>query len=171
MQTRMAKCDLVVRPIGLGSVNPIEVFFSYAHKDEGLKGKLADQLAILQRLGVIAKWDDRMIDAGSDWKADIDYRLNTAQIILLLISPDFLASDFCYGIEMKHAMERHECGEARVIPVILRACLWTRAPFGKLQALPQDGKPITSWKNLDEGFKNVAEGIEKAVKALEARNP
>jgi hypothetical protein len=149
----------------------VEVFFSYSHKDEALKNKLADQLTILQRLGVITSWNDRMIDPGSNWRTAIDRHLNDAKIILLFISADFLASDFCYGIEMKRAIERHECGEARVIPVILRACLWTGAPFGKLQALPVDGKPITSWANMDEAFKEVAEGVEKAVKGLNTRNP
>lgn len=149
----------------------IEVFFSYAHEDEDLKDKLADQLAILQRLGIITKWHDRMIGAGAEWKAEIDRRLNSAQIILLLISADFLASDFCYGVEMTRAIERHEKGEARVIPVILRACRWNRAPFGMLQALPKNAKPITSWDNIDEAFNNVAEGIEKAVEELNSLNP
>ncbi|MGB8511056.1 MAG: toll/interleukin-1 receptor domain-containing protein [Pyrinomonadaceae bacterium] len=148
-----------------------EVFFSYAHEDEELKAKLEDQLAILQRLGIVSSWDDRMIDAGSEWRAEIERRLNSAQVILLLVSADFLASDFCYGVEMQRAIERHDRGEARVIPVILRACLWKRAPFGKLQALPRDGKAITSWANIDEAFSNVAQGIEKAVKNLAPPNP
>lgn len=150
---------------------PIEVFFSYAHEDERLKNKLADQLAILQRLGVITKWHDRMISAGTDWRTEIERRLNSAQIILLLVSADFLASDFCYGVEMARAIERHERGEARVIPVILRACRWTMAPFGKLQALPKNAKPVTSWGNIDEAFDNVAEGIEVAAGELRAQNP
>lgn len=150
---------------------PIEVFFSYAHEDERLKNKLADQLAILQRLGVITKWHDRMISAGTEWKPEIERRLNSAQIILLLVSADFLASDFCYGVEMARAIERHERGEARVIPVILRACRWTMAPFGKLQALPKNAKPVTSWGNIDEAFENVAEGIEVAAGELRAQNP
>jgi hypothetical protein len=147
------------------STNPVEVFFSYAHEDEQLKDKLADQLAILQRLGVITKWHDRLIGAGADWRVEIERRLNSAHIILLLVSADFLASDFCYGAEMARAIERHDRGEALVIPVILRACRWTKAPFGRLQALPKDGKPVTSWSNLDEAFENVAEGIETAVEA------
>jgi hypothetical protein len=149
----------------------LEVFFSYAHEDEELKVKLADQLAVLQRLGAITSWDDRMIDAGSEWRAEIERHLDTAQVILLLVSADFLASEFCYGVEMKRAIERHRRGEARVIPVILRACLWKRAPFGELQALPRDGKAITTWANMDEAFRNVAEGIERAVKNFVAPNP
>jgi len=147
---------------------PIEVFFSYAHEDEELKDRLADQLAVLQRLGVIREWHDRMIVAGTEWRQEIERRLNSAQIILLLISADFLASDFCYGEEMTRAIERHNSGEARTIPIILRACLWHNAPFGKLQALPKNAKPVTSWSNLDEAFENIAQGIEKAVADIRA---
>ena len=157
-----------VRPPGQTQSIPIEVFFSYAHEDEELKDKLADQLAILQRLGVITKWHDRMIVAGTEWRQEIERRLNSAQIILLLISADFLASDFCYGEEMTRAIERHNSGEARTIPIILRACLWHNAPFGKLQALPKNAKPVTSWSNLDEAFENIAQGIERAVADIRA---
>ena len=157
-----------VRPPEQTQSIPIEVFFSYAHEDEELKDKLADQLAILQRLGVITKWHDRMIVAGTEWRQEIERRLNSAQIILLLISADFLASDFCYGEEMTRAIERHNSGEARTIPIILRACLWQNAPFGKLQALPKNAKPVTSWSNLDEAFESIAQGIERAVAEMRA---
>jgi len=151
--------------------NPIEVFFSYAREDEHLKDKLADQLAVLQRLGVITKWDDQMISPGTEWKAEIQRHLNSAQIILLLVSAKFLASEFCYSVEMKRAMERHDRGEARVIPVILRSCHWTAAPFGNLQALPKNAKPVTKWKDMDEAFENVAKGVEIAVRRLRPPHP
>src|SRR5207237_2712073 len=98
--------------------------------------------------------------------------LNTARIILLLVSPDFIDSDYCYGVEMKRAMERHERGEARVIPVILRLVYWKKAPFGKLQALPTDAKPVTSpkWHSQDEAFFDVSEGIRTAVEELIAKH-
>ena len=150
---------------------PLEVFFSYAREDEHLKNELADQLAVLQRLDMITKWDDQMISPGSDWEAEINRRLNSAQIILLLVSANFLASEFCYGREMTRALERHDRGEARVIPVILRPCRWTGAPFGKLQALPKNGKPVTLWKDKDKAFANVAEGIEIAIRELRSPNP
>lgn len=150
---------------------PIEVFFSYARKDELLKEKLADQLAVLQRLGMITRWDDQMISAGTDWEQEIERRLESAQIILLLVSADFLASEFCYGREMKRAIERHDRGEARVIPVILRSCLWTEAPFGKLQVLPKNAKPVTKWEDIDEAFENVAAGIQKAIRELRSPHP
>jgi tetratricopeptide (TPR) repeat protein len=101
--------------------------------------------------------------------SEINQHLNSAQIILLLVSPDSMDSDYCYGIEIKRAVERHERGEARVIPIILRAVYWREAPFGKLQALPKDAKPITSWPDRDEAFFNVVEGIRKAVEELRTR--
>jgi hypothetical protein len=119
----------------------------------------------LQRGHLIDFWDDRDITAGSEWEREISEHLNTAQIILLLISPDFLASDYCYGTEMQRAMERHESGEAHVIPIILRPVFWQTSPFGKLQALPINAKPVVSptWNNWDEAFFDIAEGIRKVV--------
>lgn len=142
---------------------PIEVFYSYAHADEVLRDELDKHLSILKRGGVIQDWHDRRIGAGTEWAGQIDAHLNTAHIILLLISADFLASDYCYDVEMTRAMERHHAGEARVIPVILRPVDWQGAPFGKLQALPTDARPVTSWANRDEAFKDVAQGIRAAV--------
>ena len=150
--------------------DPIEVFFSYSHKDKSLRDKLATHLKILERQGVISGWHDRQITAGSEWAGEIDEHLNSAQVILLLISADFVASDYCYDIEMKRAMERHDSGEARVIPVILRPCSWEDAPFGKLQGLPTNACPVTDWANRDKAFKDIAEGIKAAVKAMTA-NP
>ena len=142
----------------------VEVFFSYAHRDEGLRDELAKHLSILKRQGVIAAWHDRDIDAGREWGKEIDQHLNSAQIILLLISPDFMASDYCYDIELKRAMGRHEAGEARVIPIILRPVDWSGASFGKLQALPKNAQPVTDWDNRDRAFMDAARGIHAAVK-------
>lgn len=147
----------------------IEVFFSYSHRDEDLRNELVKHLGLLQRQGIISVWHDRKIDAGTEWKQAIDTHLQTASVILLLISADFLASDYCYELEMQRAMERHDAGEARVIPVILRAVDWHSAPFGKLQALPVDGKPVTSWSNRDEAFMQVAQGIRAVAAKLTAK--
>jgi TIR domain/CHAT domain len=142
----------------------IEVFFSYAHEDEKLRDELAKQLKLLERQGVISAWHDRQIVAGSEWGNAIDTHLDSAQVILLLISPDFLASDYCWDIEVKRAMERHEAGEARVIPVILRPVdYWQETSFGKLQALPTNAQPVTTWENRDEAFRIVAQGIRKVI--------
>jgi len=155
------------------SFKAIEVFFSYSHKDEEMRDELEKHLSILEHRGLISAWHDRKIDAGEEWKGEIDEHLNSAQIILLLISADFLASKYCYDIEMKRAMERHESGEARVIPIILRHVLWKGSPFSKLQALPTNAEPIKDgkWRSVDEAFADVAEGLEKAIADLRIPPP
>jgi TIR domain len=145
----------------------MEVFFSYAHEDEALRDKLAKHLKLLERQGVIKAWHDRNITAGEEWKDAIDNHLESANIILLLVSSDFLASDYCYDIELKRALERHESNQARVIPVILRSVDWQRSPFGKLAALPKDGKAITSWQNEDEAFTDVVKGLRRVIDNLQ----
>lgn len=138
------------------------VFFSYSHADETLRDQIEKQLAMLKRQRVIETWHDRRIGAGENIHTSIDDHINTDDIILLLISSDFLASDYCYDIEMQRAMERHERNEAIVIPVILRACDWHSAPFGKLNAVPRDGKPITQWTDIDDAMLQVAKAVREA---------
>jgi tetratricopeptide (TPR) repeat protein len=144
----------------------IEIFCSYSHKDQRFRDQLETHLSGLKREGYVSIWHDRKIGAGEEWADQIDAHLNTAQIILPLISADFVASDYCYDIEMKQALARHEAGEARVIPIILRSVDWKNAPFGKLKALPKDGKAITSWSNRDAAYLDVAQAIRKEVKEL-----
>ena len=144
----------------------IEVFFSYSHKDEELRDELATHLAMMKRQKLISAWHDRDIDAGDEWEAEILQHLNSARVILLLISNNFLASDFCYDNELLRAMERHETKEACVIPIIMKPCDWNGAPFGKLQALPKNAKPVTKWDDRDEAFLNVAQGIRSAVQQM-----
>lgn len=146
--------------------SPIEIFFSYAHEDEALRDELTKHLAALRRQGVIKQWHDREIIAGTEWSGAIDKHLNEAQIILLLISPDFMASDYCFDVEVKRALERHRTGEARVVPVILRPVDWGGAPFSKLQALPKDAEPVTSWPNHDQALADVAKGIRKVIREM-----
>ena len=118
---------------------------------------------MLKRQGVIDTWHDRRIGAGEEIHPAIDDHINTDQIVLLLISADFLASKYCYDIEMRRAMERHEEREAIVIPVILRACDWHHAPFGKLKAVPLNGKPVTQWADIDDAFLQVAKAVREAT--------
>lgn len=148
------------------SAQPVEVFFSYAHEDEELRDQLAKQLKVLESQGVIRAWHDRCIVAGQKWGDEIDVRLRAADIILLLVSPDFLASDYCRTVEVKCAVERNAAGEACVIPVILRPCQWTQTVLGTFQALPKDGEPVALWQNLDQAFLDVADGISRAIKEL-----
>ncbi|RWX40294.1 toll/interleukin-1 receptor domain-containing protein [Rhizobium leguminosarum] len=141
------------------------VFFSYSHADEALRDQLEKQLSILKRQGIIETWHDRRIGAGEEIDRAISTNLLSADIILLLVSPDFINSDYCYDREMTVAMQRHEAREAVVIPVILRACDWHGAPFGKLNATPPDGRPITQAVDRDQAFLEVA----KAVRATAER--
>jgi hypothetical protein len=127
---------------------------------------LIKHLSMLMRTGVITGWHDRRISAGSEWKDRIDEHLESADVILLLVSSDFLASDYCYDLEMKRAMERHAEGTARVIPIILRNCDWSGAPFGKLQALPKNARPVKSWDDQDEALTDIATGIKEAIAEL-----
>lgn len=144
------------------------VFFSYSHKDEALRDQLETHLALLRNQGLIEAWHDRRIVAGDEFDDTILARIAAADIILLLVSSDFISSPYCYSREMMKAMERHDSGAARVIPVILRPCDWTSAPFGKLLAAPRDGKAVTSWPDRDEAFTDVAKQVRRAVEALGA---
>ena len=146
----------------------VKVFISYAHEDNALRDQLVKHLAILKRQGTIRTWHDREIVPGTDWAGQIDAHLETAQLILLLISPDFVSSDYCYEVELKRALERHEAGQAMVIPVILRPVMWSNTPFAKLQALPTDGRAVTSWSDRDAAFLTVAEGIRGVIESLAA---
>ena len=145
---------------------PVTLFYSYSHRDEALRDELETHLSLLRREGIIQEWHDRRIGAGKEWAEAIDENLEAANIILLLISADFLASDYCYDKEMTRALEKDEAGEARVVPVIVRSVDWNSAPFGKLQALPKNGEPVTSWPNQDEAWTDVARGIRRAIENL-----
>lgn len=156
----------------MNSINQssLTLFYSYAHADEILRDELDKHLKLLQRQGIITAWYDRDITAGTEWATAIDQNLNTADIILLLISANFLASDYCYDTELTRALDRHTQGEARIIPIILKPCDWEFAPFGKLQALPiahgAGAKAVTTWNNQDEAFLAIAQGIRKVAEAF-----
>jgi hypothetical protein len=149
---------------------PAEIFIAYSRADESMKDALLSHLSPLRRSGLIAEWHDRLIKPGTDWQNEIDSNLNSCEIFIPLISSDFIASDYCYGIEMHRGMERAARGEAQVIPVILRPCLWSSLPFGSLQVLPKDGKPVVSWPSADEAYADVAKALH-ALLTLGATKP
>lgn len=146
------------------SMKTINIFVSYAHEDESLRGELEDHLAFLRAYGH-PLWHDRRILAGSNWANEIDQNLNSCDLVLLLISSSFLGSHYCYEVEFKQAMERHRAGETVVIPVIVRDVFWMFGELKELQALPQDGKAVTGchWQSRDAAFCNVADGIRRIV--------
>lgn len=145
---------------------PIEVFYSFAEADALFLEQLEHHLRLLQRRGMISTWHKYQINAGEDRQAEIDTHLNASSLILLLISPDFLASNYCYETEMQQSLQRHEIGQARGVPILLRPVDWRGAPFAHLQALPNTGKAITLWNNQDEAWVEVAQGIRKTLEEL-----
>jgi len=152
----------------------VKLFYSYAHEDEPLRDELADHLKILERRGLIRPWHDRKIVSGSDWAATIDDYLDSAELVLLLISKDFLASDYIFGVELERAMQRQAEQGCDVVPVFLRAVDIEPEdaedlPFMKLQGLPTDLKAVTSWPNRDEAWTDVAKGLRKAVNRIRER--
>jgi len=147
------------------------VFFSYSHADEALRDKLEQALAVLKRQGFVEAWHDRRIPAGDELDGTIDDNINKADIILMLLSPDFIASDYCYDVEMKRAIERHDAGEARVIPVILRPCMWHQTPLAKLNAIPKDGLPVTKHADQDDAFLEIGNAIQSIVKDQPKSSP
>lgn len=142
------------------------LFYSYSHRDEALRVRLGAHLTALEREGLIVGWHDRCISAGREWAGEISAELDAADIILLLISTDFIASGYCHDVELKRALERHDEGSAVVIPVFLKPCDWKWLSFGKLQGVPADAKPITKWRNRDEAFAAIAEEIRNVSMKL-----
>lgn len=151
-----------------GVPTQIRVFLSYSHSDSEYRRRLQKYLAALERLYPMVSWYDGEIQPGAEFDKVIKENLEQAHLILLLVSQDFIASKYCHEIELKTAMERHEKGEAIVIPIILYECLWEdyHTPFGKLQALPDGGKPIRSMKDRNAAFTNVSKGIERAIRSI-----
>lgn len=150
---------------------PIHIFYSYAKEDELLVNELEKHLSTLKRQGYITAWDKRNISAGTESASAISIHLNAADIILLLVSADFIASDYCYGEEMQRALERHEEETARVVPIIFRPVDWEDTPFSKLRALPSNGTSVSEWALQDAAFKDIAQGIRKIVDELRAIQP
>ena len=150
---------------------PLEVFISYSHKDEDLKEELEVHLSTLKRQGKINPWQDRTLEAGTEWDPQIKAALEAAHVILLLITPRFMASNYINDVELNHALERHRAGTARVIPIILKPVDLTDTPISQLQALPKDAKPITRWEDQDEAFLNVVQGIRRVVDSLKLLQP
>lgn len=145
--------------------------FSYSHVDEALRNELEKHLSPLRRMGKITTWHDRRIAPGQEFERQIDHYFSQADIILLLISSDFIASDYCYQVEMINALKRHKQGEAVVIPVILRECAWHQLPFGSIMAATIDGKPITRFASHDEGYVQVVDAVSRAIANVEAKKP
>src|SRR5262245_5466127 len=147
---------------------PVTIFYSYSHKDEKYRNDLASSLALMKRQGLIREWYDRDLVPGDKWEDKIFGELESADLILLLVSRDLINSDFIWGQELKRAMDRDAAGEARVVPIVIRPAEWQGSPLGALQALPKNAKPVTLWQNRDSAWLDVANGIRKAIGELHA---
>jgi hypothetical protein len=139
--------------------DPINAFICYSHKDEELKLQLQAHLSPLRRCGLLSTWSDRQIKPGTDWQKELSQNLLTADLVLVLVSPDLIDSEYAYGKEVAVALERHAAGLSKVVPVILRPVLYEKTPIGRLQALPKDGKPVVTWSSMDEAFLDIARGL------------
>ena len=149
------------------SSGAVEIFISYVRADEAMRSELAKQLKQMKREGLITEWYADNIEAGKEQIEEAKAHLNSAQIILLLVSPDFLDSDYHYDFEMARALERHTAGTARVIPIILRNTEgWEKTEFHKLLALPRDGRPVKQWSDRDEAFAKIAKEIRLVAEKL-----
>ena len=153
------------------SENIIKIFYSYSRKDLEMRNTLEDHLAALREANKISTWHDLQLEAGTAWEPAILNKLDTADIILLLVSRNFIASKYCYGTELKRAIARHNDGTARVIPIILSPCDWNHpdVPFSKLNVLPTHANPIKSWTDPDDAFTIVARSIRETVDQLRAK--
>jgi TIR domain len=141
----------------------ISIFASYAPQDTPLQRELKEHLRPLQRAGLIELWPDRDMSAGTEWEQQSSQLFHAAQIILLLVSIDYLNSDYCSGVEMKQALERHERGEVWLLPLLVRPCFWNRSPLGKLQVLPNNGQPVTTWANREEAWLDVVQALSRVI--------
>lgn len=142
---------------------PQRVFYVYAPGDEALRARLEVHLSVLTREGLIEPWHGGKISPGAEWGAEIRRHLDRADIVLFLMTADLLASSQAWELEMRRAIERHEAGDARVIPVILRPCDWRSTPLGKFQAVPKEAIPVTRWADQEDGWVDVAQRIRKLV--------
>jgi hypothetical protein len=144
----------------------VKVFFSYSHRDERFRVEIMKHLSWLRRSGLVQEWHDRDINPGEEFSARIDRELHSADVILVLVSPDFMASDYAYTKEMERALNRHKKGDARVVPIILRPVEWHESPLGKLLAIPRDGRPVTTWGDRDVALLDIAKGVRRVVEEV-----
>jgi hypothetical protein len=148
---------------------PVKIFISYAHPDEYLLSRLQQHLGGLRHWGVVQAFDDRGIRPGDEWDAKIRRELEAANLVLLLVSPDFLASAYCNATEVRRAIERHATGELTVVPIAMKPCHWGGTPFEQLQGLPRGLKPVVTWPDVDLAFQEIVAAIHETVQVIAGR--
>jgi hypothetical protein len=153
----------------MGPLQPsLQLFYSYSHRDAALLDQLRTAINQLVHDGLIADWYDGELPAGSRWSREIAQRLQSADVILLLVSSDFLASDFCRSYEMNIALQRESAGDALVIPILLRPVAdWQRSEFAHLTTLPRNRRAVTLWSNRDLAYASIVEDVRRAIEELQ----
>ncbi len=146
---------------------PLNVFISYSHKDEEYLRELENHIANLKRKNLIRAWSDREIRPGMDWSNEISNQMEKADLILLLVSASFLASNYIYGVELRKAIDRHNSGDSVVVPILLRPCDWHGKPFSKFQILPRNAKPISTFENKDLAYTEISENLERILNSVQ----
>lgn len=146
--------------------NGLPAFVSYARKDEKHRIALSSHLSALVKQKLLRTWSDRSLSPGQEWADGIDEALAEARLIICLVSPDFIASQYCWDVELPYAMSRHEAGVARTVPVIVRPVDWEETTLGRLHALPSGAKPITTWGNRDMAWTDVAKNLRRVIREL-----
>ncbi|MBF0155231.1 MAG: toll/interleukin-1 receptor domain-containing protein, partial [Magnetococcales bacterium] len=146
--------------------DPVKIFISYAHEDEAYKDALLKFLKVLTRQKKIQPWMDRQIRIGEEWRPQIEQALRECRLGILLISADFLASDFIQDEEVPQLLEQHRTGRTRLVPIIIRHCPWTKDQIARYQALPKDGKPVKSYADSDQAWTEVTLNIAEILAEL-----
>lgn len=144
----------------------VKVFISYSHKDKEYKDELESHLSMMIRNGEIDQWNDKMIEPGEKWDESINESLDKAELLIFLVSSDFLNSEYCYGIETARSIAKHHENKATIIPVIIRHCDWQSSKLAQFQVLPLGGKPVREFEDRDKAFLQVVDGIKVAIRAI-----
>ncbi|SFC65958.1 TIR domain-containing protein [Flagellimonas taeanensis] len=145
----------------------MEAFISYSHKDEGYLDLFHRHLAQLKRDGLIGTWTDQKILAGGRIDDEVSTSLNSAQIFIAMLSPDYINSNYCYEREFQTAMEMQAKNMLTIVPIVLEPCDWKSTPFSKYKALPKDGKPVSEWSNKNNAMLDVVQNLRLLVSGEE----
>lgn len=146
---------------------PVKLFISYSHKDETYKDELTAHLSGMKRIGMIEEWNDRKIIPGQQWNHEIKTKLEQSEIVIFLVSSDFMASDYIADVEVNNTLDKYRKGKVCIIPVIIRSCDFSSLDISKFQALPKDAKPVKTWTDQDSAWTNVVEGIKSTIRSLD----
>lgn len=158
-------------PIAPSLMNePVKIFISYTQADESYKNELTIQLKLLKMQKLVEAWSDQEILPGQEWDAEIKEQLDEAEVILFLVSTDFLVSDYVNDVEIKKALERYDKGEVIIIPIVVRPTQFSGFEISKFQALPAKAKPISQWDDKDNAWLDVSNGIKKVIQSIQKKN-